>query len=101
MFGGSGVAQWAVADTVLYVGVSLLICEYYSFENLFKTLQEGKFIRIHEFISSDRSSCTDDGLLSIYPRQLFQIVTQSLDAIDVTSVTLSRFNSINAIDVTR
>ena len=33
--------------------------------------------------------------------QLFQIFTQSLDAIVVTSVTLSRLNSINAIDVTR
>ena len=33
--------------------------------------------------------------------QLFQIFTQSLDAIDVTSVTLSCLNSINAIDVTR
>ena len=33
--------------------------------------------------------------------QLFQIFTQSLDAIDVTSVTLSRLNSINAIDITR
>ena len=37
----------------------------------------------------------------IYPHPLFQIFTQSLDAIDVTSVTLSRLNSINAIDVTR
>ena len=37
--------------------------------------------------------------ISINP--LFQIFTQSLDAIDVTSVTLSRLNSINAIDVTR
>ena len=34
-------------------------------------------------------------------RQLFQIFTQSLDTIDVTSVTLSPLNSINAIDVTR
>ena len=33
--------------------------------------------------------------------QLFQIFTQSLDAIDITSVTLSRLNSINADDVTR
>ena len=51
------------------------------------------------FISSDRSSYSDDGLGHIHP--LFQIFTQSLDAIDVTSVTLSRLNSINAIDVTR
>ena len=36
-----------------------------------------------------------------WQRPLFQIFTQSLDAIDVTSVTLSRLNSINAIDVTR
>ena len=34
-------------------------------------------------------------------RQLFQIFTQTIDAIDVTSVTLSRLNSINADDVTR
>ena len=32
---------------------------------------------------------------------LSQIFTQSIDAIDVTSVTLSCLNSINAIDVTR
>ena len=52
------------------------------------------------FVSSDRSSYSDDGLLYIYPqRQLFQIFTQSIDAIDVTSVTLSRLNSINAIDI--
>ena len=31
----------------------------------------------------------------------FQIFTQSIDAIEVTRVTLSRLNSINAIDVTR
>ena len=55
------------------------------------------------FVSSDRSSCSDDGLLYIRAaqRQLFQIFTQSLAAIDVTSVTLSCLNSINAIDVTR
>ena len=57
------------------------------------------------FVSSDRSSCADDGLLYIYiyiyPRPLFQMFTQSFDAIDVTSVTLSRLNSINVIDVTR
>ena len=34
-------------------------------------------------------------------RPLSQIFTRSIDAIDVTSVTLSCFNSINAIDVTR
>ena len=34
-------------------------------------------------------------------RQLFQIFTQSIDAIDVTSITLSRLNSINACDVKR
>ena len=32
---------------------------------------------------------------------LFQIFTQSLDAIDVRGVTLKRLNSINADDVTR
>ena len=43
-----------------------------------------------------------DGLLYIRQRQqLFQIFTQSLDAIDVTSETISHLNSINAIDVTR
>ena len=49
------------------------------------------------FVSSDRSSCTDDGLLYI-SRPLFQIFTQSVDAIDVTSATLSHLNSMNAID---
>ena len=34
-------------------------------------------------------------------RPLFQIFTESIDAIDVTSVTLSCLNIINAIDVTR
>ena len=38
--------------------------------------------------------------ISIYWQPLFQIFTQSLDAIDVKSVTPSRLNSINAIDVT-
>ena len=37
----------------------------------------------------------------IYIHPLFQIFAQSLDAIDVTSVTLKRLNSINADDVTR
>ena len=71
---------------------------------------ETKFIfvssrtKMSTFISSVRSSCSDDGLLYIRQRQwqqLFQIFTQSIDAIDVTSVTLSRLNSINSIDVTR
>ena len=56
------------------------------------------------FISSDRSSDSDDVLLykDIYIRSpLFQIFAQSIDANDVTSVTLSHLNSINAIDVTR
>ena len=52
-------------------------------------------------VRSDRSSCTDDGLLYIRAAQLFQIFTQSLEAIDVTSVTQSCLNSINAIEVTR
>ena len=58
---------------------------------------------VDAIVSSDRSSCSDDGLVYIQWRQrpLFEIFTQSLDAIDVTSVTLSRLNSINAIDVTR
>ena len=33
-------------------------------------------------------------------RPLFQIFTQSIEAIDASSVTLSRLKSINAIDVT-
>ena len=37
----------------------------------------------------------------IYIRPLFQIFTQSIDAIDVTSVSLSCLNSINATHVTR
>ena len=53
------------------------------------------------FISSDRSSYSDDGPLHIQQRPLFEIFTHSIDSIDVTSVTLSRLNSINAIDVTR
>ena len=40
-------------------------------------------------ISSDRTSYSDVALLYI---QLFQIFTQSIDAIDVTSVTLSHLN---------
>ena len=36
----------------------------------------------------------------ISARQLVQIFTQSIDSIDVTTVTLSPLNSINAIDVT-
>ena len=48
------------------------------------------------FISSDRSSYSDDGFLYVYIRNpLFLIFTQSIEAIDVTSVTLSRSNSIH------
>ena len=65
------------------------------------------FIESFWFVSSDRSSCSDDGLSYIYIsiRPIFQIFTQSIDAIDVTSVTrrlrLNCLNSINAIDFTR
>ena len=52
--------------------------------------------------SSDRSSYSDIVLLYIYiSGHFFHIFTQSIAAIDVTTVTLSRCNSINAIDVTR
>ena len=54
------------------------------------------------FVSSDRSSYSETVLLyncGSWP--LFQIFTQPIDAIVVTSVTLSRLNSINAFDVTR
>ena len=47
------------------------------------------------FVSSDRSSYSDVVL------QHFFRFSQSIDATDVTSVTLSHLNSINAIDVTR
>ena len=50
---------------------------------------------LNRFVSSDRSSCSDDGLLDIHgSNPLFQIFTQSFDAIDVTSVSQSRFNSV-------
>ena len=52
-----------------------------------------------DLISSDKSSYSDDVLL--YITALSQIFIQSIDAIDVTFVTLSRLNGINAIDVTR
>ena len=35
----------------------------------------------------------------LYMGPLFQIFTQSIDAIDFTSVTLSGLNNINAIDI--
>ena len=54
---------------------------------------------LESFVSSDRSSFSDDGLVYIHP--LFENFSQSNDAIDVTSVTLSNLNSMNAIDVTR
>ena len=52
-----------------------------------------------QLISSDRSSYSDAVILDTV--LLSQIFIQSIDAIDVTSVTLSCLNSINAIDVTR
>ena len=52
------------------------------------------------FISSDRSSYSDAVLLDTTVLHS-QIFTQSIDAIDVTSVNLSCLNSINAIDVKR
>ena len=48
------------------------------------------------FVSSDRSSYSDAVQLDTF--LLSQIFTQSIDAIDITSVTLSCFNSINAIE---
>ena len=52
--------------------------------------------------SSDRSFCSDEWWFIIFPQQqLFQIFTQSIGAIYITSVTLGCLNSINAIDVTR
>ena len=54
----------------------------------------------NDFVSSDRSSYCDDVLLYIYIHSLFGIFNQSIvDAIDVTSNTQSRLNSINIIDV--
>ena len=54
------------------------------------------------FVSSDRSSYSETVLLyNCGSRPLFQIFTQPIGAIVVTSVTLSRLNSINAFDVTR
>ena len=50
---------------------------------------------------SERTSGVPPVILYLYIRPLFQIFTQSIDAIDVTTVTLSRLNSIYAIDVTR
>ena len=55
------------------------------------------------FVSSDRSSYSDLGLLNSRSSSnpLFQIFAQSINAIDVTSVTLNSLSSLNAIDVTR
>ena len=50
-------------------------------------------------VSSDRGPYSEDSLL--YIQQLFQIFIQSINAIDFKSVTLSRLNRINAIDVKR
>ena len=50
--------------------------------------------------SSDRSSYSDDVLLYMQ-RPLFSVFSQSIDAIDFTSVILSRLDSINVTDVTR
>ena len=55
--------------------------------------------RIILFISSDRSSCTDDGLLYIRSSTHFFRFGAFMPFYTVTSVTLSRFNSINAIEV--
>ena len=49
----------------------------------------GDLVNIVIFVSSDRSSCTDDGLLYIYTSKghFFQIFTQSIDTND-TNVSL-------------
>ena len=68
----------------------LLGCSFFKFARTFW----------NTFVSSVRSSYSDVVLLHTYIHvQLFQIFTQSIDAIDVTSVTLCRLDSINAIDV--
>ena len=67
----------------------LIICNCKLFlptDNIRKHCLQGNTGLCHweKIVSSDRSSCTDDGLLYIRAaRQLFQIFTQSLDAIDV------------------
>ena len=48
-----------------------------------------------QLFSSDRSSCTDDGL--IYIRAAATFSDFHSDAIDVTSVTLKRFNADDVI----
>ena len=54
------------------------------------------------FVSSDRSSCTDDGLLYIRGSSShFFRFWAFMPFYTVTSVTLCRLNSIDAIDVTR
>ena len=71
-------------------------------ENSLFCVQKYTFINPNicmQFVSSDWSSYSDDVLLYIQP--LFQIFTQSVDAIDVRSVTPSRLNSVNEIDVIR
>ena len=61
---------------------------------------DSSFLVVFFYISSDRSSYSDDVLLYIRSsRPLFQILTQDIDAIDVAIVTLSRLNSMNAINV--
>ena len=42
----------------------------------------------NKIVSSDRSSYSDDVLVYIQWHPLFEIFTQSIEAIDVTSVTL-------------
>ena len=91
----------------------LLMLEYVAPMHIFITLFYNKAVKnlLLEFISANflqnpqltptGAQYSDDVLVYIYPRQLFQIFTQSIDAIGVTSVTLSCSNNINAIDVTR
>ena len=67
--------------------------QYSSSENVVEPID---FLK---FVSSDRSSCTDDGLLYIQSTHLFRFGA-FMPFYTVTSVTLSRLNSINAIDVT-
>ena len=91
---------WAMLPSNTIIGVTI---SFRSFSSISHTVSN-HIISDKIIVSSDRSSYSDDGPLYIRQwqwQQLFQILTQSLDAIDATSVTLSRLNSINAIDVTR
>ena len=94
--------HWSVKMIIIRNTFDIVSIRGHILRKVFASIKLFHLILFHDniIVSSDRSSYSD-AVLQDTNVLLSQTFTQSIDAIDVTSVTLSGLNSINAIDVTR